>query len=203
MRKFYNIDPKLSIDKIEDVLNEPIVVRVTLFNEESLEKFEKDLDKAHNTGQDVIPIIIDSYGGEVYSVLGFLAAIESCRLPVATVLTSKAMSCGAILFCFGTEGYRYMHEDATLMIHDASSIAYGKVEEIKANSLHLDQINSKMYEKISKHLGHKKTYLSNLIKENRHADWYINAEEAVKHNMANHIKMPKFDIELKLRVTFS
>src|SRR5574343_1376116 len=98
MRKFYTIDSRLHIKKLEDVFTEPKIIRVNGFDEESLENFEKDIDEAHETGQPVIPIIVDSYGGSAYGALGFIAAVESAKVPVATILTSKAMSAGAILF---------------------------------------------------------------------------------------------------------
>jgi len=45
--------------------------------------------------------VVDSFGGSVYGVLGMVAAIENSHVPVATIVTSKAMSCGFILFALG------------------------------------------------------------------------------------------------------
>lgn len=202
MRTFIKIDPKLHVDKLEDLMDIPKIIRVTEFDEESLEEFEKDIDEAHATGQPVIPIVIDSFGGSAYGCLGFLAAMESAKVPVATILTSKAMSAGAIVFCFGTEGYRFMHPHATLMIHDVGSFTSGKVEEIKVDAKHLDEMNNAIYKRTSKHLGHEANYISEMIKENRHADWFINAKQAKKHNIANHLKIPSFKVEINLSVAF-
>lgn len=202
MRKFYKIDPRLHIEKLEDVVDVPKVIRVTEFDDEALEDFEKDMDEAHETGQPVIPIVVDSYGGSAYGCLGFLAAIEQARVPVATILTTKAMSAGAILFCFGTEGYRFMHPYAQMMIHDVGSGTFGKVEEIKADTRHLDELNQTMYKRVSRQLGHDPDYLGRLIKEHNHVDWFLGAKEAKKHNIANHLKVPSFEIEISLRVNF-
>ena len=202
MRTFFKIDPRIYVDKIDDLLDVPKIIRVNDFDEESLEDFEEAIDDAHLTKQPVIPIVIDSYGGSAYGCLGFIAAIESARVPVATILTAKAMSAGAILFCFGTEGYRYMHPQASLMIHDVGSFTDGKVEEIKVNAKHLDEMNTTFYKRVSKHLGHDSNYISDLIRKNRHADWYLNAKEAKKHNIANHLKIPSFEIEVNLKVSF-
>ena len=110
-----------------------------------METFEKDMSEAQQTGQPVVPVIIDSYGGVVYGLLGMISAIEQCSIPVATILTSKAMSAGAILFCFGTEGYRFMDKNACMMIHDAGCMSQGKVEDIKADTKHLDHLNQSLY----------------------------------------------------------
>ena len=52
------------------------------------------------------------------------------------------MSCGAILFSFGVDGMRYMDPDATVMIHDVSSMGWGKVEEIKADAKEVERLKS-------------------------------------------------------------
>ena len=101
------------------------------------------INKAQNSGQPVIPVIIDSYGGQVYSLMSMISDIKHSKIPVATIVQGKAMSCGAILFSFGTEGYRYMDPDATLMIHDVSSMEIGKVEEIKASAEETERLNQK------------------------------------------------------------
>lgn len=202
MRKFYKIDPRLRIEKMESIMDEPEIIRVSEFDEEALEDFEDDLDDAHATNQPIIPIVIDSYGGSAYGLLGMIAAIEQARVPVATILTSKAMSAGSLLFCFGTENYRYMHPDAQMMIHDAGSFTHGKVEEIKADAKHLDQLNKIVYKKASQHLGHNASYLLDLIKAHNHADWFLGAKEAKKHNIANHLKVPCYEVEISLKVSF-
>lgn len=196
------IHPKLHIQKLEEVFKEPVKIRVNKFDEEAFEEFSDDLEEAINTEQSVIPIIIDSYGGCSYGVIGMINLIESCPVPVATILLSKAMSAGAILFSFGTEGYRYMHPDASIMIHDVASMTGGKVEDIKADTKNMDEMNQRIYKRMSLHLGHKADYLGNLIKEHNHVDWYLNAKDAKKHNIANHLKIPNFNIEIGLNVTF-
>ena len=124
-----NIDNK--IEKVE-LRKSPLIIRVNKFDEESAKKFSDEIALAHNTGQDIIPIVIDSYGGQVYSLMAMISAIKHAELPVATIVEGKAMSCGAILFSFGEQGRRFMDPDATLMIHDVSSMDMGKVEELKA-----------------------------------------------------------------------
>ena len=105
------------------------------FCEESAVKFRKDLEAAEDAAirneQPIIPISIDSYGGAVYSLLGMIDAIEHCSLPVATIVESKAMSCGAFLFACGAPGHRYVGPNATVMIHTVSSGDFGKIDELK------------------------------------------------------------------------
>ena len=106
-------------------------------------KASKEIIQKHE--QMVLPVVIDSYGGQVYSLMSMISDIQHSRIPVATIVQGKAMSCGAILFSFGTEGRRYMDPDATVMIHDVSSMGWGKVEEIKADAKEVERLNQKVY----------------------------------------------------------
>ena len=35
-----------------------------------------------------------------------------------------------------------------------------------------------------------------IVHQKGHADWYLEADEAKKHNLANQIRVPKFDISI-------
>ena len=41
----------------------PVVIRVNKFDEKAAEDFSKSVMRAQNTGQPVLPVVIDSYGG--------------------------------------------------------------------------------------------------------------------------------------------
>ena len=79
----------------------PVIIRVNKFDEDAAKKFDQEMAQAHNTGQKVIPVVIDSYGGQVYSLMSMIGSIKNSELPIATIVEGKAMSCGAILFSFG------------------------------------------------------------------------------------------------------
>jgi len=169
---------------------EPVIIRVNKFDEESAKDFCSAMSLAQNTGQTVIPIIIDSYGGQVYALMSMIAAIKASKVPVATVVEGKAMSCGALLFSFGAEGMRYMDADATLMIHDVSSGAWGKVEELKADVREAERLNKKVYEMMAKNCGKEPGYFLDIVHSKGHADWYLDADEARRHNLVNHARLP-------------
>ena len=134
----FNTDQRIKECELRD---NPIIIRVNKFDEQSAQEFCTNMSLAHCTGQEIIPIVIDSYGGQVYSLMRMIGAIKASRLPVATIVEGKAMSCGAILFSFGEEGKRYMDPHATVMIHDVSSGAIGKIEEIKANAKESERLS--------------------------------------------------------------
>ena len=45
----------------------PVVVRVNKFDEDSAKEFAQNMSLAQNTGQPIVPVVIDSYGGQVYA----------------------------------------------------------------------------------------------------------------------------------------
>jgi len=180
---------------------DPIIIRVNKFDEDSAKEFTDSMSRAQNTGQTVIPIVIDSYGGQVYSLMAMIAAIKASRVPVATIIEGKAMSCGAILFSFGAEGKRYMDPDATLMIHDVSSGAWGKVEEIKADAKEVERLNKKVYEMMARNCGKPSDYFLKMVHEKGHADWYLDANEAKGHNLANELRIPTLTCKIDLNYT--
>jgi ATP-dependent Clp protease protease subunit len=180
----------------------PTIIRVNKFDESAAKAFSAAMTKAQNTGQPFVPVIIDSYGGQVYSLMSMISDIKHSKVPVATIVQGKAMSCGALLFTFGAEGHRYMDPDATLMIHDVSSMKFGKVEEIKASADETSRLNKKVYQMMAKNCGHHKDYFLDLIHEKGHADWFLDSNEAKKHNLVNHVRVPELKIETRVNFKF-
>ena len=195
-----DIDSKI---KELELRKQPVIIRVNKFDEESAKDFTSQMSLAHNTGQKVIPVIIDSYGGQVYSLMSMIAAIKASELPVATIVEGKAMSCGAVLFTFGESGLRYMDPDATIMIHDVSSAQWGKVEEIKASAAETERLNKKIYRMMARNCGHPDDYFLDEVHTRGRADWYINSSEAKKLKMADHLRLPKLDVNIDVEFNFS
>jgi len=192
------VDPNIRA-KHEELIEMPVVVFVQKFSEEAVKDFHEDMEEAHHTGQPIIPIVIDSYGGSVYGCLDMIAHVKKSKLPVHTICTGKAMSAGAILFGMGQQ--RYMAENATLMLHDASSIASGKSEEVKADAKELDRLNKLIFSLLAENCGVEQDYYLKLLHERGHADYYLNAKKARKHKLVTHIGVP--EIQAKIQVSYS
>jgi ATP-dependent Clp protease protease subunit len=173
-----------------ELKQDPVVITVNEFTEESANEFSILISSAQNTGQKVIPVIIDSYGGQAYSLLSMIGTIKSSKIPVATIVKGKAMSCGAILSSFGEEGLRFMDRDAVIMIHDVSSSAFGKVEELKADARESERLNKKLYTMMARNCGKPDDYFLNLIHDKGHADWFLEADEAKEHNIVQQLRVP-------------
>lgn len=196
------VDPQIKVRTTKDLLTMPKVVLVTEFDEDSAKTFRREMSYAHRTGQKVIPVVIDSYGGDTYSLLSMVDTIRQAKLPVATIIEGKAMSCGAVLFTCGKEGLRFIAPNATIMIHDVStSEGSGKTEDIKADAKETERLNRKIYRIMDKNCGQEKDFFWGLSQKKSRVDWYVTPREAVKMNLANHIKVPMLRTTVKVETS--
>lgn len=170
----------------------PISILVNKFDEASAKTFREEMDKAEDSYQTIIPIVIDSFGGSVYSLLSMIDSVKSSKKKICTIVSGKAMSCGAILFTCGSQGYRYMGPLATLLIHDVSTFAVGKVEEIKADAAEAARLDTLIYSIMDKNCGKQQGYFKNIVHERGHADWHLTSEDCLFHGITNYNHLPRF-----------
>ena len=182
--------------------NEPVIVYVNKFNEEAAKKFSEDIGKAQATGQPIIPVVIDSYGGAVYSLMSMVSTIKASEVPVSTIVLGKAMSCGTILASCGAEGLRFCSPDATYLVHDVSSWAVGKIEEMKVSTKEASRLDKKIHTLMARNCGQKDNYFKKLSQKKKGADWFFTPKEAKKHNLANHICIPKMTVSIDVNYKF-
>ena len=182
--------------KESELRHMPVVIRINSFDEKSAREFAKQMELAHNSGQDTIPVVIDSYGGQVYSLMSMIGDIKNSDKPVATIIIGKAMSCGAILSTFGEDGMRYMDPHATVMIHDVSSMKHGKVEELKSSVEETERLNKVVYKMMAKNCGKRPNYFLDIVHEKGHADWFLSAQDCLKHNIVNNLYVPNYEISI-------
>lgn len=185
-----------------ELRKQPVIIRVNKFDEDSANKFQLEIAQAHNTGQKVIPVIIDSYGGQVYSLMTMISAIKHAEIPVATIVEGKAMSCGAVLLTFGEEGMRFADPDATVMIHDVSSVNHGKIEELKSSTEEAGRLDDKIFTMMARNCGKKDDFFKKKVFNKKHADWFLDAQEAKKYGIVNHLRVPKININVSVDIDF-
>ena len=202
MKVLYNVDSLIKKRDYVELLEPPVVIRVMEIDDEAAEEFSRKISRAHRTGQPVIPVLIDSPGGSVYSCLSMISDIKHSHIPVATIAVGSAMSCGAVLLSSGTEGYRYCDPYASVMIHDISTTQEGKNEEIKSGSQQTDDLNKMMYQTMAKNCEHKnKDYFLKIIHDKGHAEWYLTPKQAKKHKIVNHIGMPDLYVNVSVNIS--
>lgn len=203
MRSYVRVDSRIN-GKLDDLgLESPLIRLNKAFDYEMVETFNEEFNKALSKNPKVIPVVIDSYGGEVYCLLELMSLFMSSPVPIATICNGKAMSCGAVLFMMGHDGLRFMSEMATLMIHEVSTVSFGKVEEVKADANETDRLNNLIFKMAAKHLGKKEDYFLDMLHHRKHSEIYLTAREAKKHNICNHIGVPELVTNVKIEHLFT
>lgn len=200
--------PNISLHGNFDMINESNVVRMPItvkisgkINESAAKKFANDMNNAHATGQPIIIVEIDTYGGNLYSMNSMIDTLNRAKVPVVTVVTGKVMSAGVALLSCGDEGRRYATPNSTIMIHEGSTATIGKVHDVKMEADELSRLNAIMLSTISKNIGKEEGYIRDVIHSLGHANWYLPPEGAKKYNIINHIGMPEYYIDIDVRTT--
>ena len=193
MLDYVEIDDRIKVKNPAELLKCDVIVNVNKFNEQGVTQFKAEFRAAHESGQEIIPIFIDSFGGGVYSLMAMIDLIAASDRQIATVVVGKAMSCGAVLLTCGDEGLRFAAPTATVMIHDLSMGSYGKIEEVKTDVEEGKRLNKILFGIMDQNCGLKGgTFLDILRGKNNSTDWYLTPKQAKKLNIVNHIKVPKF-----------
>lgn len=124
-----------------------------------------------------IKIYIDSYGGYVYQCFGLLSIMDTSKTPIHTIVTGAAMSCGFMMAIHGHK--RYAYKNATLMYHQVSSGAWGRLKDMQE-----DIEETKRLQEMIEQMTLKKTNISlSVLKDcfDRKKDWFMDADTAMKN----------------------
>lgn len=130
-----------------------------------------------------IKLHIDSYGGYVYQCMGLLGIMRASKVPVHTIVTGCAMSCGFLISISGHK--RFGYKKSTFLYHQVSSGAVGKAKDMEEEVIEVKRLQ-KMIEDIT--LENTKITASKLKEVyNGKRDWYLSANQALKLGVIDEI----------------
>lgn len=201
MKTLLDIDPRLKQRKADELIDLPAVIYVTEFTDESAEAFAKDMRAAHLTGQPVIPVVINSNGGECHNLLAMVAEIDASAIPVATICVGKAMSAGSILLACGTKGHRYCDPNASVMIHDLFTFSGGKGQDVISDARETAKLRERLLTLLSLRCGRNKAHFAQELKAKSNVDLYLTAKEAKREGLVDHLRIPSFRVRIGVEVT--
>lgn len=169
-----------------DRITQPQNFTICDFSPQALEAFDRSVSAALNSEQKLYPIGVNSLGGDGDIMCGFMSVIDRARskgMIFSTYINSRAFSAGAIVWSYGCKGLRFIAPHAKLLYHSVSFGARGKAPEMRsiANEVHNEQ--GVLFEKISRHLGKPKAWLSSKLKKKSDYDWTLTAEEVEKEGI--------------------
>lgn len=130
-----------------------------------------------------IKLYIDSYGGYVYQCLGLLGIMDKSEVPVHTIVTGAAMSCGFLIAISGHK--RFAYDTATHMYHQVSSVMWGKAKDMEENLEETKRLQAIIEEHTLSHTKMTRDMLDENYKSKK--DWFMTAKQALKLGVIDEI----------------
>lgn len=163
--------------------------------ETAVNEFRDDFFRLEFSDQEIIPIIVDSYGGDVYALHAMLSIIESSSKRVATICDGKAFSCGAVLLSAGDHGMRFISKYGYVLVHQVSHEYYGKFSDIAVSAEHCSELNTNLLLMLDKNCKKKSGTFEKMLIKNNNADLYLDAKTSLQLGIVDHIGVPRLKIE--------
>lgn len=182
-----------SLEKISTI----VYVRGVI-DDDSVKEFEESISKCLRSGQEIIPIVLNSPGGHVDVMNAMIDIIDTIEVPVATICLGQAMSAAAILLSCGDEGLRFAGPNSRIMIHHIAGGVFDKLPEIKSSVEEMQRMSDVAFKRLAKNCGKPDGFFLDLLSEKKNLDLYLTPEQAFRYNIVNHIRVP----ELRTTVTF-
>jgi ATP-dependent Clp protease protease subunit len=142
--------------------------------------------EAEDSKKDIM-LYINSPGGSVYDGLAIYDTMKHLKCDVATVGMGMQASMGAFLLSSGTKGKRSLLPHATVMIHQPSSGAKGKITDIEIDLKEGLRLKKLLNEILAKNTGQK----IDTIEKDSDRDYWMSAEEAKKYGIVDQVLKPK------------
>jgi ATP-dependent protease ClpP protease subunit len=178
----------------------PEVVHVNKFDDGTIKSLGESIAKAHKNKQKYLPVFIETWGGSAYHLLGLISLIENSPVEIHTIVCGRAMSAGAILFCFGKK--RFLADGGYLMFHDMSAMEWGKTDTIIASTKQLEKLRDEMYKRTAKAVGKPSNYFLKKMKDKQNNDWFLDAKEAKKEKIATNVGIPTYRVKTVTEYTY-
>ena len=145
--------------------------------------YEINNEDAKRQTVEPIKLIINSFGGEVFSGLALIDVIDSSQTPIHTICHGTAMSMALIIYAAGH--HRIASKYATFMYHEAAYELNGKVAFHKQELKETERID-----KICDAYLISKTKLTKNILQphrDRQAEWYFDVKTAQRYGLVDEI----------------
>ena len=128
-----------------------------------------------------IKLHITSYGGSVVAAFSAIDCIESCKVPVHTIIDGYAASAATLISVCGTK--RYIRKHASMLIHQVRSGMWGKMSEIEDDYLNLQKTHEQIKKIYVEKTNLKRKELAKILKHD--LDW--DAETCLANGLVDEI----------------
>ena len=149
-----------------------------------LRKLDKDLVNRANYLDTTTPNIylhIQSFGGSVFSAFSNIDYIRSSRTPIHSIVEGCAASAATMMSVVAKK--RYITPHSYMLIHQLSSGAWGKYEEIKDSMKNCDRLMKMIKDVYLQHTKIPKKKLDQILKH----DLWFDAEQCLEYGLVDEI----------------
>jgi len=136
----------------------------------------------YSDGKKDVNLIISSYGGDVYAMLGTIDYFKSLPVKVNTHCIGACMSAAAVILACGT-GKRTMTENSTVMVHEGSAFEVGKTSDVIKGADHMKRLQIN----INRILGDVTKKTQKFWEDISHQDTYLTSEECLDYGIVDEI----------------
>ena len=180
----------------------PTVVHIAdEIDSDVVESFTTEFNTAVQSGQPVIPVLIHSQGGDLFDAMHIISLFRTASVPVATIVTGHAYSAAALIFGAGTEGYRFIGPNASVMLHDVGiEDVSGRCNDVEVEVAELKRNNQMAYGLMARNAGRDSAFFYDKVQACKGSDLYLDAKTAVEWNLANHIGVPRLETTVTVSV---
>lgn len=142
------------------------------------ENLDNDEDK-------LLTIYINTTGGDLYHAFALIDMMNNSQYPIRTIGIGAVMSAGFLIFASGTPGQRYAAKNCSFMCHQYSETFTGKHHDLRATMKEGDNYNTRMIDILQSATGLTRSKIrSKLLPA---SDVYLNADQMLEFNIADHI----------------
>lgn len=182
------------LNDVFSVIRERTLVLTGDINETSVRPVIEAIQKANDQdraihsltpGWQAIPITItmNSGGGYLYSAFGLADLMIASPTPIKTIATGLVGSAALLIYVAGHD--RVITPSSVAMYHAGWWGAFGTVHKVDETAKEFHKMERRYDTILLERTKLKAEKLAKVVRENR--DWYLSAEQAVKHGIAHRI----------------
>ncbi len=130
-----------------------------------------------------IPIYlhINSFGGCIFSAFNAIDYMESCSVPIYTVIEGSTASAGTLISVCGRK--RFIRKNAYMLIHQLSSECWGKMAEIEDSYKNLKGLMSRIRNHYKEYTAIPKDELKVMLKH----DLWMNSDKCLEYGLVDEL----------------
>lgn len=140
-----------------------------------------------------VHLYVSSDGGYVDAGLAIVDQMLAMPCPVATVVTGRAYSMGAVIAAFGTPDHRYITSHASVMLHP---VLFGMGEDYVDQQKRATEFSHRNYDRLVESLAKRIKMPQKKLRAMMDKGLWLSPSEAINLNLADHLWTAKNEAEV-------